>query len=156
MCVVVCSREPPLGGATPARFALSSQDEPQSLAKSVLAHTRQAPADSELVALHAAWQWSASRFPLARVAILQEAGGCLRAPASQLLLLGWPFCSPGGHVRGAAGQLPTGSLLHGSDQPASIACGAPAATALAYSLLRSRLTWVISGCVFIQAAAVSF
>ena len=32
----------------------------------------------------------------------------------------------------------------------------PSICTLAYSLLRSRLTWVISGCVFIQAAAVSF
>src|SRR5206468_8159165 len=107
MCVVVSYREPPLCGATPARFALSSQDDQQSLVKAVLAHSRRASADSALVALHAAWQWPASRFPLARAAILQEAGGCLLAPASQLLPLGWQFCSPGGHVPGAAGRPPT-------------------------------------------------
>src|SRR5437764_6209839 len=79
--------------------------------------------DSALVARHGVWQWSASRFPLARAAILQSAGGSLLAPASQLLLLGWPFSARGGHVRAGASRLLTGSLLYGSDQLASIACG---------------------------------
>ena len=79
------------------------------------------PALVVLVARHGVWQWSASRFPLARAAILQSAGGSLLAPASQLLLLGWPFLSRGGHVLRAAERLRTGSLPHGSDQLASIA-----------------------------------
>src|SRR6266516_7938109 len=98
MCVVVWYREPPRCSATRARFALSSQAEEQSLATSVLAHTSRAPADSALVARHAAWQWSASHFLLGQDASAQEAGGWRLSPASQLLLLGRPFSSRGGHV----------------------------------------------------------